>query len=135
MDKPFIDVGFDSKSKYNQRVTGDTFLSQRIKEENRTVAVLSDGLGSGIKASVLSTLTATMALKYIVNRMDIEKAASVIMKTLPICKERRISYATFTLLDIEPEGMVRIVEYDNPPFTLMREARLSMSIKRSCYTQ
>jgi len=121
MDKyPFIDVGSESKSKHNQRVTGDTFLSQRIKEENRTVAVLSDGLGSGIKASVLSTLTATMALKYIVNRMDIEKAASVIMKTLPICKDRRISYATFTILDIEPDGTVRIVEYDNPPFILMR---------------
>lgn len=117
---PFVEVGSESKSKYNQRVIGDTFLSQRIKEESRTVAVLSDGLGSGIKASVLSTLTASMALKFITNHMDIEKAASVIMKTLPVCKERRISYATFTILDIYPDSTVNIVEYDNPPYILIR---------------
>lgn len=117
---PFVEVGAESKSKFRQRVIGDTFLSQRIKEENRTVAVLSDGLGSGIKASVLSTLTATMALKFITNHLDIEKAASVIMKTLPVCKERRISYATFTILDIYPDLTVNIVEYDNPPFILVR---------------
>lgn len=118
---PFVEVGSESKSKFKQRVTGDTFLSQRIKEESRTVAVLSDGLGSGIKASVLSTLTATMALKFITNRMDLQKAASVIMKTLPVCKERRISYATFTILDINPDFNVTIVEYDNPPYLLFRQ--------------
>ena len=118
---PFIEVGSETKSKFGQRVIGDTFLSQRIKEESRTVAVLSDGLGSGIKASVLSTLTASMALKFITNHMDIEKAASVIMKTLPVCKERRISYATFTILDIYPDLTVNIVEYDNPPFVLLRD--------------
>ncbi len=118
---PFVEVGSESKSKFGQRVIGDTFLSQRIKEESRTVAVLSDGLGSGIKASVLSTLTASMALKFITNHMDIEKAASVIMKTLPVCKERRISYATFTILDIYPDLSVNIVEHDNPPFILLRD--------------
>lgn len=95
-------------------------MAKRIKEEERTVAVLSDGLGSGIKASVLATLTATMALKYITTRMDLEKASSVIMKTLPVCKERRISYATFTILDIDADGVVNIMEYDNPSFMLLR---------------
>jgi hypothetical protein len=114
MDNCFIEVGSESSCKWGQRVSGDTFLSRRIKEEGRIVAVLSDGLGSGIKASVLSTLTATMALKYMENRMDIEKAASVIMKTLPVCKERRISYATFTIIDISSDLIVNVVEYDNP---------------------
>lgn len=114
MDDLFIEIGYDSSCKWGQRVSGDTFLSKRIKEEGRIVAVLSDGLGSGIKASVLSTLTATMALKYMENHMDIEKAASVIMKTLPVCKERRISYATFTLIDITSDHIVNVVEYDNP---------------------
>lgn len=95
-------------------------MAKRIKEEERTVAVLSDGLGSGIKASVLATLTATMALKYITTHMDLEKASSVIMKTLPVCKERRISYATFTILDIDADGVVTIMEYDNPGFILLR---------------
>lgn len=114
MQNTFIEVGSESLCKWGQRVSGDTFLSRFIKEENRIVAVLSDGLGSGIKASVLSTLTATMALKYMENHMDIEKAASVIMKTLPVCKQRKISYATFTLLDITSDNLVRVVEYDNP---------------------
>jgi hypothetical protein len=121
MENCFIEVGSESRSKYGQRVSGDTFLSKMIKEEGRIVAVLSDGLGSGIKASVLSTLTATMALKYMENHMDIEKAASVIMKTLPVCKERRISYATFTILDITAEGIVNIVEYDNPSYIYLCE--------------
>jgi hypothetical protein len=121
MENCFIEVGSESRSKFGQHVSGDTFLSRFIKEEGRIVAVLSDGLGSGIKASVLSTLTATMALKYMENHMDLEKAASVIMKTLPVCKERRISYATFTILDISAEGIVNIVEYDNPPFMYLSE--------------
>lgn len=65
-----------------------------MKEEGRVVAVLSDGLGSGIKANVLATLTATMALQYVAGRMNIRKAAGEIMRTLPVCKIRRISYAT-----------------------------------------
>jgi hypothetical protein len=110
----FLELGSESRCKFGQRVSGDTFLSKLIKEEGRIVAVLSDGLGSGIKASVLSTLTSTMALKYMENQMNIEKAASVIMKTLPVCKIRRLSYATFTILDISSEGIVNAVEYDNP---------------------
>ena len=114
MNNCFIEVGSESRCKWGQRVSGDTFLSRRIKEEGRIVAVLSDGLGSGIKASVLSTLTASMALKYMENHMDIEKAASVIMKTLPVCKVRRISYATFTIIDISSNQTVNVVEFDNP---------------------
>lgn len=35
-------------------------MSQKLKGEGRVISVLSDGLGSGIKACVLSTMTATM---------------------------------------------------------------------------
>lgn len=111
-----VEIGSASCFKHNRRVCGDAFLFKRIKEENRIVAVLSDGLGSGVKANVLATLTATMALKYMAGRMDIEKAAKTIMKTLPVCKVRKISYATFTIVDISSSGSVSIIEYDNPSF-------------------
>ncbi|NLW29918.1 MAG: SpoIIE family protein phosphatase [Fibrobacter sp.] len=120
----FLEVFSDSHCKWNQRVCGDTFIAKRIKEERRTVAVLSDGLGSGIKAHVLSTLTATMALKYMANCLNIEKAASVIMQTLPVCKKRKISYATFTIIDISANQKVNIVEYDNPSYLLVRNGYL-----------
>jgi Stage II sporulation protein E (SpoIIE) len=110
----FIDIGMDSQSKWGQKVCGDTLLAKHIPEQGRVVAILSDGLGSGIKASVLSTLTASMALKYLENNFDIVKAASVIMRTLPLCQIRQISYATFSIIDIASDLTVNIVEYDTP---------------------
>lgn len=111
-----VEIGSASSIKHNRKVCGDTFLFKRIREEDRIVAVLSDGLGSGIKANVLATLTATMALKYMASRMDIKKAAQTIMQTLPVCKIRKISYSTFTIIDISSNGTVSIIEYDNPSF-------------------
>jgi hypothetical protein len=76
MRDSFVEVGYESAGKWGQRVCGDVFLAARIREEGRTIAVLSDGLGHGIKASVLATLTATMAMKYLTARMDLEKASA-----------------------------------------------------------
>lgn len=120
----FVEVDYSQKYKDHERVGGDSFLSRKIKEENRVISVLSDGLGSGVKANVLSTLTASMALNYVTNHMDIVKAAKIIMKTLPVCKVRKISYSTFTIVDVEKNNHVRIVEYDNPPFLLIRQGKM-----------
>jgi hypothetical protein len=116
----FIEVDSCQAAKQGQLVCGDVFLCRKIKEEDRVVAVLSDGLGSGIKASVLANLTATMALKYTSSFMDIKQSAETIMNTLPICSVRKISYSTFTIVDLHGSGQTRIIEYDNPPFVLLR---------------
>ncbi len=115
-----IEVDHYQASKRGQFVSGDIFLSQRIKEEGRVVCVLSDGLGSGIKASVLATLTATMALKYAGSAQDIRASAEIIMDTLPICSVRKISYSTFTIVDMDLSGKTRIIEHGNPPFLFWR---------------
>ena len=119
MDSPFIEVDFDQCSKDGQGAPGDIFISNRLADEGRIVCVLADGLGSGIKANVLATLTATMAMKYVCSDMDICKAAEVIMSTLPVCSQRRIGYSTFTIVDIGSDGQVRVVEHDNPPYVLL----------------
>ncbi len=116
----FIDVDSCQEYKQGQLVCGDTFLSHRVKEENRTILVLSDGLGSGIKASVLATLTATMATRFISSYKDIRHTAEIIMRTLPICKVRKINYATFTIVDIANDLETQIIEYDNPPVLIAR---------------
>lgn len=121
----FVDVDSWQIAKHGQFAAGDVFLCQKIKEEDRTLAVLSDGLGSGIKASVLATLTATMALKYTAGFMDIKKSAETIMDTLPICSVRKISYSTFTIVDMEGSGHARIIEYDNPPCVLIRHGAVA----------
>ena len=99
----FLEVGNYQLFKAGQGAGGDSFLSQKHESDGRIITVLSDGLGSGIKAGVLSTLTATMAMKFIASDIPMQRAANIIMNTLPVCKERGISYATFTLVDIEPD--------------------------------
>src|SRR5574344_563543 len=117
----FIEVDHYQMCKYSQHSPGDVFLSEKNPEDGHTITTLSDGLGSGIKADVLATLTATMATKFIASDIPIKRAAEIIMNTLPVCKERGISYATFTIVDIEPNAAVRIMEYDNPAYILVRQ--------------
>jgi hypothetical protein len=121
ISRSFIEVDHCQTAKHGQLVSGDIFLCQKIKEEDRVVAVLSDGLGSGIKASVLANLTATMALKYTSSFRDVKRSAETIMNTLPICRVRKISYSTFTIVDLHGSGKTRIIEYDNPRFVLIRD--------------
>ena len=118
--RTFIEADSFQTAKHGQMISGDVFLSEKIKEEGRVVTVLSDGLGSGVKASVLATLTATMALKYTSSAIDIRKSAEIIMDTLPICSVRGISYSTFTIVDIDANGATRIIEHGNPSFLLIR---------------
>ena len=120
-----IEVAFEQHAKHGLLLPGDVFVSRRIKEEDRVVFVVSDGLGSGVKANVLATLTATMSLKYAACFRDIRKSAETIMSTLPICSERKISYSTFTIVDVDGEGHTRVIEHGNPPFALLRQGSLA----------
>ncbi len=116
----FIEIDSCQRAKSGQLISGDIFLTEQVKEEGRIVSVLSDGLGSGVKASVLATMTATMALKYTASSIDIRRSAEIIMDTLPICSVRKISYSTFTVVDVASTGQTRIIEHGNPPFLLIR---------------
>lgn len=115
-----IEVDHYQQYKHHQQVGGDTFFCTRLRDEDRTISILSDGLGSGVKASVLSTLTAVMAGRFTAGYRDVKRTSELIMKTLPVCSERKISYATFTIVDIDGRGLARIIEYDNPPVILIR---------------
>lgn len=125
----FLDIDHYQYCKDGQYVAGDVFLTHRIKEENRVISVLSDGLGSGIKASVLATLTATMAMKYTSSYADVRETAEVIMDTLPVCKVRKISYSTFTIIDVNSSGHARIIEHGNPNYILLRGIE-AVTVKR-----
>jgi len=118
-----IEVEWAHRSKQRQLISGDIFLSQRLRPEERVVSVLSDGLGSGVKASVLATLTATMALKYAAGLDDLRESAETIMDTLPVCRVRKISYSTFSIADVSGQGETRVLEHGNPPFLLMRQGK------------
>ncbi len=119
-DNLHLDIDHYNVCKYNQHVSGDSFISSRVKGENRTVTVLADGLGSGVKASVLSTLTTTMACKFASSEMDITKAAESILQTLPVCKVRKIAYSTFIIIDMHQDGVTNIIEYSTPECIIIR---------------
>lgn len=116
----FIDIDCSQLKKYNQNAYGDYFISKRYPDEGRLIAVLSDGLGSGIKANILSCMTATMLLKFVEQEVYIRKAAEIIMNSLPVCKIRKISYSTFSAIDCDDDGFVKIVEEGNPDFVWIR---------------
>ncbi len=116
----FWDVDYAQEKKAGQNVCGDAFHSKRFHDEGRLISVLSDGLGSGVKANILASMTATMALKFVSSHRNITKASEVIMDALPICQVRRIGYATFSIIDCNQEGKVQIIEEGNPQFFLCR---------------
>jgi hypothetical protein len=120
----FIEVEFFQKNKSGNLVCGDSYISNKFKEEGRVISVLSDGLGSGIKASVLSTITASMLLNFSKMNEDIMDSAASVLKTLPEDTFRKISYSTFCLCDIDCFGFVRIAEYETPTFYLFRGSKL-----------
>ena len=120
----FIDIACSQKKKYNQNAYGDYFSSNRFPNMNRVVAVLSDGLGSGIKANILACMTSTMLLKFMENHSDIEKSCEIIMNSLPVCKVRGISYSTFSAIDCFENGKAKIVEEGNPDFIWIRNGEV-----------
>ncbi|HUC84380.1 MAG TPA: SpoIIE family protein phosphatase [Candidatus Acidoferrales bacterium] len=129
----FIDVDFCQQAKNGQVMAGDVFLSRKIKAEGRVISVLSDGLGSGVKAAVLANLTATMALRYTMAFVDVRRSAKTIMDTLPVCEVRKISYSTFTIVDLDEDGKTRVIEHGNPPLMLLR-GQTPIPIERTSLT-
>lgn len=126
----FLEVESFQKNKSGNIVCGDSFLSNKFKEEGRVISVLSDGLGSGIKASVLSTITASMLLNFSKMNEDIMDSCASLLKTLPKDTFRRISYSTFCICDIDCLGNVKIAEYETPSFYLFRGSKLESVNKR-----
>ena len=116
----FIDIDCSQIKKFGQNAYGDYFVSKRTDNQERLIAVLSDGLGSGVKANILSCMTSTMMLRFIEEDIPIQKAAQTIMDSLPVCQIRKISYATFSAIDCRNDGSVWVVEEGNPSFLWMR---------------
>ena len=120
----YIEVDCIQRNHDGERICGDVYLIKRLKEEKRVIVVLSDGMGHGVKANILATLTSTMAANFAVEHKEVEKIAEIIMNTLPVCDVRKMSYSTFSIIDIETNGRTTILEYDNPGVVIMRGAKL-----------
>ncbi len=119
-DSLFIEIGSHQEHKATESCFGDSVLSEKLPEEQRIISVLSDGLGSGVKANILSSMTTRMAMKFVESDLDLVRSAEVMMQALPVCQVRKISYATFSVVDAMLEGKTRIYEMDNPQCFIIR---------------
>lgn len=120
----FIDMGYSQHMKHGENICGDAFRYSRGTGEHRLVSVLSDGLGSGVKANILASMTAAMALRFETESdREIIHTAEIMMEALPICQTRKISYATFTIVNSDLNGKTRIIEMGNPEFILLRRGK------------
>lgn len=123
----YIDVDYESLNKFSEELCGDKV--EVLRNEDSVIIVLSDGLGSGVKANILSTLTIKIIGTMMVNGAQIDEVVETIASTLPVCSERGIAYSTFTILQIFNTGYAYLVEFDNPSAFFMRKGK-HMEIKR-----
>ncbi len=114
-----VDIGYRGVNKYKEELSGDN-IEVVWQDENRVVIVLADGLGSGVKANILSKLTAKIISTMMANNMDITDCVETIAATLPVCQERQVAYSTFTIFHIVENEYANIIQYDNPHVILLR---------------
>lgn len=122
-NKLFIELEYSQLNKHGNYVCGDVCLSRKIKAENRTISVLSDGLGSGIKANILATMTSSILLNFIALNEPINRVINTLVSTLPIDSIRKIGYSTFSSIEIDSDGETRIIEYGNPSTLIFRGSK------------
>lgn len=116
------DIGFVSLNHAGEQLCGDHVEVVGCDERSRVI-VLSDGLGSGVKASILSTLTAKILATMLAAGLKLEECVETVAATLPVCAMRGIAYSTFTILRIANNERAEIIQYDNPPVMLLRNGK------------
>ena len=119
--KFFTEISCCQQNCKQERICGDTFLFRRIDGGSRSIAVLSDGMGHGVKANILSTLTSSIVVNFDYRHNDIRSMATMILKSLPVCSVRKTSYSTFSIVEVNHNtGYATIIEYDNPRSIIFR---------------
>ncbi len=116
------DIGYKSINHIGEQLCGD-HVDVVEQGENSTVLVLADGLGSGVKASILSTLTAKIISTMMAEGLSLEDCVHTIAATLPICSVRGVAYSTFTILHLVDNREMQLIQYDNPLVILLRDGK------------
>lgn len=114
------DIGYKSINHYGEELCGD-HVDVVEENEKSTVIVLADGLGSGVKASILSTLTSKIISTMMAQGINIEECVATIAATLPVCSVRGVAYSTFTIIHLINNETAEIIQYDNPHVIVIRD--------------
>lgn len=112
MKELFIEYGYVSLNKFGEELCGDNV--EWVTVDGYTTMVLADGLGSGVKANILSTLSSKILCTMVSNNIPIEDCIETMIQTLPVCKVRGVAYSTFSVIHVDSAGHGYLFEFDNP---------------------
>jgi len=118
----FVDAAFESLNKSGEELCGDKV--EFVRTGNSFLAVLADGLGSGVKANILATLTSKIIATMLSKGAQLDEAVETIASTLPVCSERGIAYSTFSIISVKHDGTVYTAEFDNPSLVYCKGKKL-----------
>ncbi len=117
------EIGYKSINHYGEELCGDHVDVVEQEDETSTVIVLADGLGSGVKASILSTLTSKIISTMMAAGLELEECVKTIAATLPVCSVRGVAYSTFTIIHLIDQSVAEIIQYDNPQVIVLRDGK------------
>ena len=126
------DIGYQSINKYGEQLCGDHVDIVDRTDDDSILIVLADGLGSGVKACILSTLTSKILSTMMADGLNIYDCVQTIAATLPVCAERKVAYSTFTIIKIRQNREAEIFEYDNPALIFLRGGK-SIELPKTIY--
>lgn len=117
------DIGYKSVNHCGEQLCGD-HVDIVEQDSSSTVIVLADGLGSGVKASILSTLTSKIISTMMAEGLPLEECVDTIAATLPVCSVRGVAYSTFTIIHIIENDTAELIQYDNPHIIFIRDEHI-----------
>ena len=116
------DIGYKSINHIGEQLCGD-HVDILEPDDDSSVVVLADGLGSGVKASILSTLTSKIISTMVAEGLSLTDCVETIAQTLPICSVRGVAYSTFTIMRLVENRDMELIQYDNPLTILLRDGK------------
>ena len=116
------DIGYKSINHHGEELCGD-HVDIVEPDDDSVVIVLSDGLGSGVKASILSTLTSKIISTMLAEGLSLEECVETIAATLPVCSVRGVAYSTFTIIHLKNNQTAELIQYDNPHAIIIRDEK------------
>ena len=117
-----VEIGYKSVNHIGEQLCGD-HVDVVESGEDSSVIVLADGLGSGVKASILSTLTSKIISTMMAEGLSVEDCVETIAATLPICSVRGVAYSTFTIIHVKNNEEADVIQYDNPRVIILRDGK------------
>lgn len=117
-----VDMAYKSLNKNEEELCGDKV--EILHTDNSYILILADGMGSGVKANILATMTSKILGTMFLRGIPLEECVETIAETLPVCRVRQMAYATFSILQVYDDGTAYLVEFDNPGCIFIRDGEI-----------